>query len=334
MKLEQLYMFMKVSEAGSVRGAGDALSTSPQNVSKEIMALERELGARLFERTNKGMTLTSQGRAAYVRINRVLEDIDDLNSYFRVRKLLSPGPAEPLKILTSACLEGYVRTLLNSLTAAYPEVLTYMAGYGQYDAHQQVQGLDPLTCDILFPAIFHHTMSALSPKISVNYDCNLLCSVPLYILVPASHPLSRLSSVNLNDLKDTPVCVYAKTHEDLEVWRKHLALAGVALDCLCSFYVPSPVNLPASSLPQCPCLIPGPGRLYKALPGMAYLPVQPAISLDFLMLINRNSWVSYPNYMEAFVREIDRSFDVTHITGLADAAAGSASEGGRGARWT
>ena len=63
MELTQLESFLRVAEAGSVSRAADTLYLTQPGVTKQIRALERELGVVLFDRTRRGMQLTPSGHA-------------------------------------------------------------------------------------------------------------------------------------------------------------------------------------------------------------------------------------------------------------------------------
>lgn len=54
--------FATVMETGSYLGASRRLGTSHPTVARDIAALERSLGARLFVRANEGLVLTPQGQ--------------------------------------------------------------------------------------------------------------------------------------------------------------------------------------------------------------------------------------------------------------------------------
>jgi DNA-binding transcriptional LysR family regulator len=60
-KLHQVRDVIAVAEAGSVRGAARRLGLAQSAVTRSIRGLERELGAALFERRNRGVTLTTAG---------------------------------------------------------------------------------------------------------------------------------------------------------------------------------------------------------------------------------------------------------------------------------
>ncbi|MBO6561070.1 MAG: LysR family transcriptional regulator [Nisaea sp.] len=63
--------------------AAERLGTSAQNVSKNIRALEDELGVLLLNRTTRVVTLTESGRAFLPRCTRLVEDYDELRAVMR-----------------------------------------------------------------------------------------------------------------------------------------------------------------------------------------------------------------------------------------------------------
>ena len=62
MELRDLRFFCLTAELGSVTRAAEELGVSQPFVTKVIHQLEEELGILIFERTNKGITLTDEGR--------------------------------------------------------------------------------------------------------------------------------------------------------------------------------------------------------------------------------------------------------------------------------
>ncbi|HSW20583.1 MAG TPA: LysR substrate-binding domain-containing protein [Ramlibacter sp.] len=76
MELRQLRYFVGVSEAGSVLKAAGTLHVAQPALSQQIAALEQELGAKLFERSSRGMTLTEAGRLFLDHARLVLADVE------------------------------------------------------------------------------------------------------------------------------------------------------------------------------------------------------------------------------------------------------------------
>ncbi|MBU6492695.1 MAG: LysR family transcriptional regulator [Burkholderiales bacterium] len=77
MRLEDLNYFLAVSEAGHVGRAAERVGQTQPALTKGIQRLERELGLQLFDRTAKGMTLTSAGQAFFMRAQHVRTHLDD-----------------------------------------------------------------------------------------------------------------------------------------------------------------------------------------------------------------------------------------------------------------
>ncbi|MFQ6022784.1 MAG: LysR family transcriptional regulator [Acidiferrobacterales bacterium] len=70
-------IFARVVEAGSFSAAARQLGAAPSSVSRQINELEDGLGARLFHRTTRKLSLTEAGQLYYERASRILIDIDE-----------------------------------------------------------------------------------------------------------------------------------------------------------------------------------------------------------------------------------------------------------------
>ena len=79
--------FVRVVEAGSLSAAGKQLHVSVAAVSRQIAALESELGTTLVARTTRRMTVTASGQDYYERCLRILRDVADAQGAFRPGKL-------------------------------------------------------------------------------------------------------------------------------------------------------------------------------------------------------------------------------------------------------
>ena len=71
-KLEQYRVFKEVADTGNISGTAKRLYLSQSAVSQSVKLLEQELGVRLFSRTARGVTLTSEGRLLYDYASRAL----------------------------------------------------------------------------------------------------------------------------------------------------------------------------------------------------------------------------------------------------------------------
>lgn len=76
MDVPRLEAFLEVARLGSMRSAARALHLGQPALSARIVALEDELGAKVFERTKRGVRLTLAGRALLPHAERALEAVD------------------------------------------------------------------------------------------------------------------------------------------------------------------------------------------------------------------------------------------------------------------
>src|SRR5580704_5125566 len=75
MKLSQLRNIRAVVEHGSLRAAARVLGLSQPALTRSVQELERELGATLFERRGRGVTLTPAGEVLVRRAKVILGDV-------------------------------------------------------------------------------------------------------------------------------------------------------------------------------------------------------------------------------------------------------------------
>ncbi|MCP8464447.1 LysR substrate-binding domain-containing protein [Pseudomonas sp. ZM23] len=111
-KFSSLEMFVASAETGSFSRAAERLGKTPSAVTKAIGLLEIELGARLFERTTRSMSLTEAGqlyldgaREVLARMRETTEEIAQLHHSLRgVLRITGPLIVGPV-FLDQACAE-------------------------------------------------------------------------------------------------------------------------------------------------------------------------------------------------------------------------------------
>src|SRR5882724_2789863 len=84
MDLRQLRTFVVVAEAGGFASAHQQLRLSQPAASRQIQALEAELGIPLFDRVGRGIKLTSEGEDLLRHGRRILNEVESFIERARV----------------------------------------------------------------------------------------------------------------------------------------------------------------------------------------------------------------------------------------------------------
>ncbi len=120
MDVRQLRHFTAVAETLHFGRAAERLGMTQPPLSQSIMALEKELGAPLFERTRRTVALTPFGAQWLRHVRPVLEGVDALPG---IARRLRDGDAGDLAIsFVSTADYSVLPTLVRRYTSLFPEV--------------------------------------------------------------------------------------------------------------------------------------------------------------------------------------------------------------------
>lgn len=112
MELTDLQTFAAVARTGGITRAAETLNTVQSNVTQRIKALEAEIGAALFERHSRGMTLTGAGR-------RLLPYAQRMAALSREAMLAARDDGEPKGPLAIGSMETTAAVRLPTLLADF-----------------------------------------------------------------------------------------------------------------------------------------------------------------------------------------------------------------------
>lgn len=74
--LNNYYIFFTVAKAGNISKAANQLFISQPAISKAISKLEHELGADLFSRSSRGVSLTEEGQVLFEYVERAFDNLN------------------------------------------------------------------------------------------------------------------------------------------------------------------------------------------------------------------------------------------------------------------
>lgn len=166
--------FVAVAEEGNFSRAAERLHVSQPPLSMQIKHLERELGVRLFERSNRGVSLTAAGQGFLEEARIVLARLEQA----KVRALQTDrGEAGRLSVgFVSIADYGILPPALKNFRARFPRV--------------EVQ-LHELTTDAQIRALRDARLDlgiGLAPVDEPDLEFRSVMSEELVLAAPAAHP--------------------------------------------------------------------------------------------------------------------------------------------------
>jgi DNA-binding transcriptional LysR family regulator len=124
-KFDAMQMFVRVVEKKSFSAVAKERGIGQPAVSKQISALEDELGTELIQRTSRSLTLTEPGRDFYESALRILDDFENATSR------IGRGQTAPKGIIPVTVPPTFARlhmvSKLAGFFAAYPDLAVEMA---------------------------------------------------------------------------------------------------------------------------------------------------------------------------------------------------------------
>ena len=119
-RASEMLIFVRCVEEGSFSAAARALDMTPSAISKQIRRLEDRLGARLFNRTTRRISLTEVGRDFYDRCSRIMAEIEEAEE--AVSTLQDQVRGTLRVTATAAFARGEVLPRINHFLSRYPEL--------------------------------------------------------------------------------------------------------------------------------------------------------------------------------------------------------------------
>jgi molybdate transport repressor ModE-like protein len=187
--LEKLRLFLVILEEGSLRRAADRLRISQSAITRQIQALELELGGQVLERTSAGVRPTNGGAVLAERAKALLADYD--STMAEVRRL-NRGESERLRIgYIASAVQEYLGPALAVLRRDYPKLKVKML---DQTPGEMIIALRQGEIDL---ALTLHGIDLLSR----DFYIRKIATVKSLVALPVSHRFATKRQVSISQLK-------------------------------------------------------------------------------------------------------------------------------------
>jgi LysR family hydrogen peroxide-inducible transcriptional activator len=198
MELHQLRYFCAVAEAGSFSRAAEQSHVSQPSLSQQIMKLEDELGARLFDRLGRSVRLTETGQTFLPRARTVLRELEAARGDV-VEQKDSVGGSVTIGVIPTVA-PYFLPQRLTRFSRKYPQVQLTV-----------VEEITPALLELLRASKADLAILAL-PIRGHEFETFPLLTEPLLAALPPGHKLAKRRSLSLKDLRSQPFVLLRDGH--------------------------------------------------------------------------------------------------------------------------
>jgi LysR family hydrogen peroxide-inducible transcriptional activator len=198
MELHQLRYFRAVARTGNFTRAAASEHVTQPSLSQQILKLEDELGAKLFERFPRNAKLTQFGTAFLPKAEAILRQIGEART-----EIQEMAGAEKGKIVVGAIptiAPYFLPALLTSFARQHPTV--------QVSVFEEIT---PILLERLHDGRIDMALLAL-PVRGEELVCEELFQESLYVVLPAKHRLAKRGRIRLREIKNEPFLLLREGH--------------------------------------------------------------------------------------------------------------------------
>lgn len=185
--------FQVVAKIGSIRKAAENLSITSTALNRRIIAMEDELGEKLFERQAKGVCLSAAGELFLHHVQKQIADLD------RVKSQISDLSGVRRGHVNIACSQAL-------LTSFFPQQIAHFrkqhpdVTFSLFLRDRIVAEVSLLDNSVDLAMVFE--------PVHLNELQVLICKEQqLYAIMPIGHPLSEKNEVKLSECADYPLAL-------------------------------------------------------------------------------------------------------------------------------
>jgi DNA-binding transcriptional LysR family regulator len=187
--ITHLRSFLAVVEEGSLHRAAARLRLSQPALSRQMQALEHEVGGKLLERSSTGVSPTAAGYALVEKMRPILARYDE--ALGEVRRLARGESAQVRIGYLGSIGQDYLKPALAAFRKAHPTVKVKLR---DLSPGEQITALHEGAIDL---AVTGQEGSSLGR----DFYARKLATLPLLAVLPAEHRLASRPQIALGELR-------------------------------------------------------------------------------------------------------------------------------------
>jgi LysR family transcriptional regulator, low CO2-responsive transcriptional regulator len=216
--IDRLNVFLHVAETLSFSTAAQQLHLSQPTVSKHISELEKELNSGLFERKPNGVQLTEAGQTLLPWAHQLVRDS------LMMQNMMGAINQDVSGHLTIACSTTAGKYILPQLAVRFRK------------RHPGVRiSISPCTQENISLKLLAQEADLGVASVEIGQgplECQYFFTDHIILIVPASHPWAKRSSIEPEELLEEPILMREPTSGNRRVLLTELAKHDIGVDDL------------------------------------------------------------------------------------------------------
>ena len=279
MEIQQLKYFVEVVRQESFTRAAAQLFVTQPMLTRAIKSLEEELNIRLIERTSKSFYLTDAGQVLYDRAQDFLLQYDDI--FQTMADVRSVRTGEVRLSIPGVLLEVYFPLLLARFHRHFPGIgISVGEGGSKLVAAAVSSGRGDLGL-VMLPVDEPY-----------RFESKTLISDVCQLAVSRHHPFAKLSSVNLQDLKNETILTFSETATLHDTFIRMCGEQGfaprIAYKSLMTRF-----SMKMVGMQQCVAVLPLPILQPDLCEELVTVPLEPVIPWEIAIIRRREGYRSF-----------------------------------------
>lgn len=223
MNIFQLKYVLEVADSSSIREASTRLYVSQPAVSTAIKELENELGILIFDRTNKGISLTDEGREFVEYAKRVIGQYDILED-----KYLSKSNDKERFSASTQHYNFAIKAFTNMVSRIGPE--KYSFSIHETTTKRVLDDVRTMKSEVGIVS-FSESNEMVIKKLLRDYQLEFtpLMIRETYVYVWKNHELADAKEISIEELKSYP-CVSFDQSDDSNFYITEEAMSDYSFE--------------------------------------------------------------------------------------------------------
>lgn len=228
MDTKRLEYFLDLVETENYSETAERMFTTQSNVSKQILALEKELDVRLFDRSHRKICLTEAGQSIVSPARQMLAAEQSL---LRELKAVTHAGRQVIRIHAIPVIARYCfMEFLSGFRRRQPEITVQMAEIEKTDLERNLRDG---RCDLIYTRLFAEE--------SEDYDTIVTEKDHFVVVLPKFHAMAGQEVISLRELQaENFLLLNEKTSQLAQVLRlcreaafePQIAYTGVRIDTI------------------------------------------------------------------------------------------------------